>query len=333
MFLYMKSVFLICFFIAQITFSQQTKLYKTWYVDSISHGNKALEVDNPMYSTLLTFHFQPKHILIDSHKKQSYQIIDSTLLVGDQKYTFSFRENQLILDNLNEDLRYFFLTEQDFQEKYSSYFNEDLQAQNEGFLFGDSYLEQYFFHDKTFHNFVQTEMMKYREFYNSTKEGRTTINYVIDEHNQLESYEVKETNNKSYTKYYKKALEKALPFIKNDSNKKLKMSYTHNVIAPSQSMRKNVDVDVFSLFVDEELEHIKQLFQQKKYREVVQLLENEDVESKELHKALFKEEKKRLLAVSLLQLNENQRACAILNSYKGLAQLRMRNYITNFCTK
>ncbi len=326
-------LFIILFFTLNYLYPQgNNQLHGKWICDKITYvDNTPIEINHPLYSTYLSYEFVGSKVFISTKYYEKglsneLNIIGNKLKIGFRTLLYTIENNTLILKEDGDELKFHFIKEQDFINKYD-FVDEKYKIINSDTLYLRTFTNNPIFNNAlSFSNYLRKNMKTYSDYV--SKRGIFKASFVLNKENKIDTVYVRESLNKRFDKDFINTLHSSERFWRNTTGKDILFDHSFYFFEMSKAYITN-----------EEKKFNKYYKQGKEFYEINDF-ENAilsfkkclDIDESELNHIVY--DKKDLLiklGISHLATNQFDEACKSFYLVGNEYNFSVRNYITNFC--
>lgn len=326
-------LFIILFFSLNCLYSQSNnQLQGKWICDKITYiDNTPIEINHPLYSSYLSYEFVENEVFISTKYYENglsneLIIIGNKLKIGFRTLFYKIENSTLILQEDRDELKFHFLKEEDFINKY------DFVDEKYKIISGDTlYLRTFtnnpnFNNTLSFSNYMRKNMRTYSD--NVSKRGIFKASFVLTKENKIDTVYVRESLNKRFDKDFINTLHSSESYWINKAGKDILIDHNFYFFEMGKA------------YITKEEKQFNKYYKQGKDFYKINDFENAilsfkeclDIENSELNHIVYdKNDLLKKLGISYLATNQFNEAC---NSFYKLGDkytFKVRNYIVNFC--
>jgi hypothetical protein len=330
----MKSVvFIMLFFTLNGLYSQDNnQLQGKWICDKITYiDNTPIEINHPLYSSYLSYEFVGNKVFISTKYYEKglsneLNILGNKLKIGFRTLLYKIENNTLILQEDGDELKFHFLKEEDFINKYD-FVDEKYKIISGDTLYFRSFTNNPIFNNTlSFSNYMRKNMKTYSDYV--SKRGIFKASFVLTKENKIDTVYVQESLNKRFDKDFINTLISSERFWINKTGKDILIDHSFYFFEMGKA------------YITKEERQFNKYYKEGKDFYKINDFENSilsfkkclDIDENELKHIVFdKNDLLIKLGISYLAINQFEEAC---NSFYALGDrynFNIRNYILNFC--
>lgn len=319
---------LYCLFISMFCFSQAEKLKGNWILDEIMYSNgNPLEINHPQFSSFIEYNFNGDKLKInDRNFKITYS--ENQISTNFRKLNYKFENDYLVITEIGDDKKYYFLKNNSFLEKYPEFEPQKINYENKDVFIANEIIKPEFINEKSFENFLRENIPSYSE--ESANNNYFEAKYVVSSDNKISNIAIIKSISKNFDNQFKVALLKSEKYLKNNFGKDLLMTQSFNFFKMFQNLNSKDERKIFNIEQKGRVFFEKNDFENaiKTYNQINEINISQELKTRVEYSIdqIFVN-----LAISYLATNNFQKSCEIFRKVGNRTNFKVRNYLRKYC--
>lgn len=331
----MKSIAKFTFILFLVSYTaplRSNNILGQWICHKITYQNgKGLEINHPLFSEFISYEFERQKVFISNNyeekgKPAPYRFIRSELNVGSRKFKVAFSDKYLILEEIEDELKYYFLRRTDFIEA-NRFFDITYRVIEQDTIFERSfYLNPKFKHTLSFSDYLRKSISNFSPV--SAERHLFNASFILNRKNQIVDVKIEQGINKKFDREFLKYVMESQKFWNNTTGKNLLIVQKFNFFEQGKFFVTKENKK-FLQFMKKGNDHYKSL----DFDAAISAYEMAD--SIPINKSEFTRIMKRQflkkLAISYLAKGDVNNACQRFYQVGNEFDFSVRNYVLSFC--
>lgn len=327
----MKTAFTLIVFVllAANIYGQESDLLGNWILERTQFSNgENLEINNPIYSTKLTFLITSDSLQILSQVFKA-NFTKSQIKTPFRTINYVLKDGYLITQDENDDKISFFLRPENFVKKHPEFALTESIRNGDTIYIANNITDYVFENELSFDNFIDENRSKNDRPSKSFKNVYFRIEFVLTKDNEIKDIKVLDSIDLAYDNDYIFALKQSAAFLKNLTNRDLLITKEVNQLKWYKDLTDSNEIKLYDLRTRGlEFYHLNNF--EKAIQHFSQIKNLTIINNR--FKTLIKESMIKL-AVSYLAVGNLEEACKTFNQIGSTTDFEIRNYLIDYCLK
>lgn len=309
------------------SYSQSKELQGKWIlVRTLFTDGKRLEINNPLYSTSLSYTISPNLLNIIGQKFKA-SFTDKQIILPGRKINYTIKENYLLAQDEGDDKISYFLKVDDFIKKFPEFALKEIERNGE-ILYLDNQMSGYEFrNDLTYYEYMSRHS-KDRDS-KDFKNLFFMMEFILTKDNQVKDVKILNSIDKTFDEDYIKVFNDASKFFKNTSGKDLLVYLESEQLKWANDLTDKDEKKLYKLRGAG-----LNFFKENKFEKAIeQFSQIKDLDLKPNRFTVLIEESMVKLGVSYLAVGKIKEACQTFNQIGDKTDFKIRNYLLDFCSE
>jgi len=303
-----------------------------WFCHNVTYQDgKELEINHPLFSNFLSYEFTSRQAYISNNYKEkgiasSYEISDSELQIGFRKFSFSFKDNFLILKEHGDELLYYFLKKSDFLSENNLYQKNYFTKENDTIFHQSFSLNPEFNYKTSFSDYLRKSIYNYSK--TSTQRHQFKGTFILTNDNEIREITVERGISKSFDKSFKKAVQESQKYWKNDTGKDILIVQKFNFFQQGKYFVQKENWDFYH-----KVKKADSYYKNFDFNSAIEYYEQAmevEISENEFTNTMLRD-LSRNLGISYLATGENEKACKSFRLVGDEYDFKFRNFLLKFC--
>ena len=318
-------IFVVIVAVRANSFSQSKEIEGKWILDKVVYkSGETLEINNELYSNELFYIIKPKELQINEQKFAA-QFSKNQIKTAFRKINYSLEDNYLKIMDPSLDRIEYFLTAADFVEKYPEFKMKEVVIGQDSLFVANITTDYEFNNELTLDDFINKNM-PIRES-NKNNNLNFKIEFILTKESIIKDIKILHPISTEYDNNYVKALKKAAPFFKNNTQKNIVITIEKEYVQFYEDRIDPNEKELYNILMRGDAFYRNNEFEEAilEYNKIKQLqIKNNH------YKFTIKNAMKRL-AISYLATGNPTKACENFKQLGDITDFSVRNYLLNFC--
>jgi hypothetical protein len=305
--------------------AQTSELQGKWILDKVvTNKGEPLEINNERYSNELIYSIKPNELQINDQKFKA-QFSTSKIKTPFRSINYSFEGNYLKISDPSIDRIEYFLKADKYVAKYPEFKMKEIVREQDTLLVANAITDYDFNNELILDDFINKNMpiresKKYNNLY-------FKIEFVLTKENKIKEIKILEPISPEFDNNYLKALKKAAPFFKNNTNKNLVIHIEKHYVQfyedredPNERKLHEILLKAYALYRNNKFEEA-----------IVEYNKIKALPIKNNHYKMTINDALKNLAISYLATGNQNLACENFKLVGNITDFSVRNYLLDFC--
>lgn len=309
------------------SYSQSKELQGQWIlVRTLFSDGKRLEINNPLYSTSISYTIKP-NLLDISGQKFKATFTDDKIIMPVRTLKYTIKENYLLAQDEGDNKTSYFLKVDDFIKKFPEFELKEVERNGE-ILYLDNHLSGYeFANELTYYEYMSrhTKDRDSKDF----KNLYFKMEFILTKDNKVRDIKILNSIDKTFDEDYINVFNNAAKFFKNTSGKDLliykeadNLKWANDVYDKNEKKLYKLRGAGLNFYNENKFDKAIEQFSQ---------IKNLDIKPNRFG-SLIKESMIKL-GISYLAVGKVQEACETFELVGDKTDFEIRNYLLDFCSK